>query len=609
MQQTNPASTYRQRSESFTAERDRLDRRLRLLAHVRMVVFLTGLVCWLGAWDAGGTLQWLLFAGGLLLLITFLTLVRVNSRLKANRRLQEELREVNEDAGRRLNRAWNELHEPEYAPPEEHPFAADLDLFGHASLMQLLGTAATIPGRDTLRDWLLEPTRRETMLLRQQAVAELAPLIDYRNLLEARGRLVGRERPDALHAFLGWARSPDWILERPLLVWTARLLPLVTVVAFLLDLAGTLAVPVWWLSIAIGIAISIRTYKKIHPVMRLVASGDVGLRRYAPVFESASSRTADSPLLKDMLRVVAPAAPQMRKLDRILSCAEVRYSGMLYAFVQTLFLWDHNVLCALEKWRRDTGPHIEEWVSALGQIEALAALAALSHAHPGWAFPTISRDAEEPFLAAKDIGHPLLPTERCVANDVTVGPPGTFLFVTGSNMSGKSTLLRSIGINAVLAQAGGPVCATELTLPVVSVFTSMRVSDSLDLGISQYMAQLNRLKMIVEGARESAEGDGRPKALYLLDEILQGTNSAERLIAARRIVRRLIDCGAIGAVTSHELTVPDVPELSETAQIVHFRETAERTTEGVTLAFDYKLRPGLSTSTNALKLMEMIGLD
>jgi len=306
---------------------------------------------------------------------------------------------------------------------------------------------------------------------------------------------------------------------------------------------------------------------------------------------------------------MAPAARQMRSLDQILAYAEVRFSGMLHGIVQLFFMWDHNVLILLENWKRNAGSHVADWISALGQLEALASLAALSHAHPDWTFPQIAEDGESPLIEAKNLGHPLLSPTKCIENDVTIGPPGTFLFVTGSNMSGKSTLLRSIGVNAVLAQAGGPVYATRMRLPLVSVYTSMRVSDSLDLGISQYMAQLSRLKMIVEGARSSFEANGLPQALFLLDEILQGTNSAERLVAVRRIVRRLLEYSAIGAVTSHELTVPDVPELNSAANVVHFRETAEQTPQGVTLSFDYRMRPGLSTSTNALKLMEMVGLD
>ena len=604
-----PTDTYRKRRESFTAERDRLDRNIRRFMHGRMVTFLLGGVCLAGAWDSGGTLRWMLLVSGLFLLLAFVALVAVDSKTKAQRRYQEELRRVNEDAGRRLHREWNDLPELDYGSTPDHAYAADLDLFGHASLFQLLGTAGTIPGRETLRDWLLQPAELRVIRERQQAVAELAPMLDYRQQLEAHGRLIGRERPRTLKAFLGWTKKDDWILGRPALVWSARLLPIVTVLSFACDIAGVFNAPIWALSIGIGVLISLNTYAQMHAFFSLVASGDVSLRRYAPVFESASGAEFESSLLGSLHREMAPAAQHMRRLDRILSFAEVRYSGMLYSIVQMLFMWDHNVLCRLENWRRDAGPHVGSWVAALGQLEALAALAALAHAHPEWTFPEIAEEGESPRVEAKGLGHPLIRTEECVENDVTVGPPGTFLFVTGSNMSGKSTLLRSIGVNAVLAQAGGPVYATTMRLPLVAVFTSMRVSDSLDLGISQYMAQLSRLKLIVDAARYACEKEHQPQVLFLLDEILQGTNSAERLVAVRRIVRRLLDYEAIGAVTSHELTVPDVPQLAATADIVHFKETAKQTADGVTLSFDYRLRPGLSTSTNALKLMEMVGLE
>ncbi len=608
MTTTRPAELYRQRADSFAAERDGLDSKIRRLTNARMVSFLVGTICLLGAWDAGGTLKWFLVLSGVSCFTVFFVLVRITSKSRTQRRFLEQLLGVNEDALRRLRREWDELEEADYGPPPGHAYAADLDLYGHASLFQLLGTATTIPGRETLRDWLLAPAGRAQIIERQHAVGELTPLLDYRNRVEANARLVGRERPLALHSFLQWTKGDDWILSRPALVWAARILPVVTFLSAACDIAGVFDVPIWVLSIGIGLVITLNTYARMHAVFRLVASGDVGLRRYAPVFESVAAESFDSPLLRELLRAMEPAAKQMRGLDQIIAYAEVRYSGMLYAIVQMLCMWDHNVLCMLEKWRRSAGPFVEGWIDALGQLEALSALAALSHAHPGWTFPEIS-DEDSPTLVATSLGHPLITPERCVENDISIGPPGSFLFVTGSNMSGKSTLLRSVGVNAVLAQAGGPVFASKMSMPLVSVFTSMRVSDSLEQGISQYMAQLSRLKMIVDGALDASGHERTPQALFLLDEILQGTNSSERLIAVRRIIHRLIEFKAIGAVTSHELTVPEVPELSGAADVVHFRETAEQTAEGVTLSFDYRLRPGLSTSTNALKLMQMIGLE
>lgn len=609
MPETNPADIYRNRSEDFAAERDRLDRRSRHLGNGRMGTFLLSGICLAGAWDAAGMIQGMLLVFGLLLLLLFIALIGMDSKTRARRRLLDTLFSVSEDAGRRLRREWSELPELEYGPPENHAFASDLDLFGHASLFQLVGTASTIPGRETLRDWLLHPANSEVILERQEAVAELAPLLDYRNHLEAHGRLIGREHPRALFAFLDWTKNKDWILRKPWLVWSARLLPAVTFSSMALHIAGVFVVPLWAITIGLGVIISLNTYAKMHAVFGLVASGDVGLRRYAPVFETAAAKSFESSLIRDLLKDMEPAARQMRRLDQILAYAELRYSGMLYGIVQLFFMWDHNVMCMLENWRRSAGPHVDGWIDALGQLEALSALAATSHAHPDWVFPEITEEDEVPIIEANNLGHPLLRTDHCVENDVAIGPSGSFLFITGSNMSGKSTLLRSIGVNTVLAQAGGPVYASRMCLPRVSVYTSMRISDSLDLGISQYMAQLTRLKLIVEGARIASEVEDQPQALFLLDEILQGTNSTERLVAVRRIIRKLLDYSAIGAVTSHELTVPDVPELAGTADIVHFRESAEQTSEGFTLSFDYVMRPGLSTSTNALKLMEMVGLE
>jgi DNA mismatch repair ATPase MutS len=194
-----------------------------------------------------------------------------------------------------------------------------------------------------------------------------------------------------------------------------------------------------------------------------------------------------------------------------------------------------------------------------------------------------------------------------VGSDFSVGPPGTFLLVTGSNMSGKSTLLRALGVNITLAQAGGPVCADALSLPPITLATTIRVQDSLEQGVSYFMAELQRLKEVVTIATQtSAAGERLP--FFLLDEILHGTNTAERQIAVRQIVRHLLSLGATGAVSTHDLTLAQTPEIASTAQLVHFTETFTRSPEGLKMTFDYKLRPGIATSTNALKLLEMVGL-
>jgi DNA mismatch repair ATPase MutS len=254
----------------------------------------------------------------------------------------------------------------------------------------------------------------------------------------------------------------------------------------------------------------------------------------------------------------------------------------------------------MERWRAHSGRHVRGWIEALGSIDALAVLARARSDEPDWAVPAI--DAADGVMSATSLGHPLIAPARRVANDVKVGPRGTLLLITGSNMSGKSTLLRAIGLNAVLAQAGAPVCASAFSMPPSDLQTSIRVQDSLELGLSYFMAALARLKQIVDAAEREP---GSRVLFYLLDEVLQGTNSVERDIAVRAVIRHLLDAGAIGVMTTHDLALAGEEPLKSAAELAHFTEQVHP--DG-TMTFDYRLRPGLATSTNALRLMQLIGI-
>ena len=275
------------------------------------------------------------------------------------------------------------------------------------------------------------------------------------------------------------------------------------------------------------------------------------------------------------------------------------------SILAALTCWDLHVLAALERWQSQHGHQARQWLSTLGDVEALAALATLAHDNPDWVNP--SYEVTHAAVAAEQIGHPLLAAEVRKHNDVAVGPAGTFLLVTGSNMSGKSTLLRAIGLNAVLAGAGAPVCAASLAMPPVTLWTSARVTDSLEQGVSFFMAELRRLKQVVDAA-DAAHAAGGPPVLALLDEILQGTNTAERQIAARRVIRLLLRRPAIGAVSTHDLTLADAPDLAAAARPVYLRETVADAPDGPRMSFDYRLRPGLARSSNALRLLELVGI-
>jgi DNA mismatch repair ATPase MutS len=268
-------------------------------------------------------------------------------------------------------------------------------------------------------------------------------------------------------------------------------------------------------------------------------------------------------------------------------------------------MWDFHVLFAMERWRRRSGVHVRAWLDSLGTVDALATLAIARADEPDWVMPQV--EAAAGAYTATALAHPLIAAERRVANDVSIGPAGTLLLVTGSNMSGKSTLLRAIGLNAALAQAGGPVCAAALKMPAVELQTSIRVQDSLELGLSYFMAALARLKQIVDAAARHRIQAGQDAwmLMYLLDEVLQGTNSVERGVAVRGVAQHLLDMGAIGAMTTHDLALVDEEPLRSAGVLVHFTETVHA---GGAMTFDYRLRPGLATSTNALRLMQAIGI-
>jgi hypothetical protein len=604
------ARIYRERSERFARARDVYTQRSRRAAHARLAAFL-GIALPLVLLPFGQDTSPTLLGIALVFLVGFVALVIYDNGLKRRASRFDELVKVNDEGRSRLARDWEALPRSDEPPPDpDHPFADDLDLFGHASLFGLLGTAATPLGRDVLRRWLLEPATRRTILERQAAVAELAPLIDLREEITATGRIMPGADAAALEGFLAWAEADPWLRHRGHLAWTARLLSLAPSVLIILNVAGIVSWHAWVTALIVNIAFTFTAGTGVHRIFARAFARENEFQGYArllaAVAQSRFSCSALTAIQAELSQGHGTAQRQMKRLHRLLALAEVRYS-MTYMPIQALALWDFHVLWRLEHWQLTAGRHARRWLEALAEFDALAALGGLCYENPDWAFPQIV-ETETPTLEATGLGHPLLPDGVRVVNDVKVGPPGTFLFVTGSNMSGKSTLLRAIGTNTVLARAGAPVCASAMRLPPLILETSMRVHDSLQQGLSHFMAELTRLKGVVEAAhRVRRDGDGT--LLYLLDDVLQGTNTAERRIAARKIINHLLAEGAIGGVTSHDLALADTEELSAACDPVHFSEQIQEDPAGPVISFDYRLRPGVATSKNALKLLEIVGLD
>ncbi len=604
---TDVRAAYAARAAALRARRPAESRAVDRLGNGRLAVFFAVALLvarWATAAALGAVWAALAIAAG----VAFAALVRASNRAKARLQLTDDLIGLADEGAHRVARAWHNMSEREWTPaPASHPYAVDLDLFGPASLVQLMPPMSRAPGRSTLREWFVAPAPPGVVRERQRAVAELRDDAGFRESLSVAAMRIGVSR-ESVDELVRWAAAPGWLSASPALSAATVLVPALTVGLVAAQLWGAVAAPLWVVPAVAAWLLVGRHSRRLSAAFAPLAGRANTLRRYGEMSRLAAARRAESPPLARIaaaLTAPAPADRAMRRLTALADSSELRLSPMLYFVVNTLTLWDFHVVRLLERWQRDAGRHAAAWMAALGELEALSALATLAHDNPEWSFPELAESAAS--VDAEGLGHPLLADDVGVRNDVTVGPAGTILVVTGSNMAGKSTLLRSIGLNLVLAQAGSVVCARRFRHPPAVLYTSMRVQDSLERGVSYFMAELERLKAVVDAADALDPAGGRA-FVYLLDEILHGTNSAERTIAARRVLRHLVATRAIGAVSTHDLQLVDAPELADLARHVHFSEQFAGGNGAAAMTFDYVLRPGKATSSNALKLLELVGL-
>lgn len=605
-----PRSHYEQRREACLAEAGRMEKSHAVVMRMRggvLGVWLLLLVLALNSILSPAVAVIL----GLLAFAALLYFAASDERMADEIRLSKAKAEIAGIQLARLDRDWQLIPEQAADVPVDYTHTShDLDVFGHASLYQLICRAHSPAGRKLLRDWFSESAPPSSVRQRNLAAEQLALMREFREQLDLCGRLLNDSGAGPA-AFVAWAEGERWLEARPWLRWSSRLLVMAWLGALLLGAAGVLSstiVLVFCLVVlGINLLLSVLLVGNVHDIFNQVDSRRNDVVRYRELLDLFESLPDESELLtnlkKRMSGGVATPRSALTRLSRIMGIAQMRHSGLFGVFhllLQLALLIDFHVLDLLEHWHRHHGPQVRGWFDAVGELEALSSLASLVHDQPDWTFPDYGTSIDR--ITAASIGHPLIVAPVC--NDVEVGPAGTFLLVTGSNMSGKSTLLRSIGTNAILAQAGAPVCAKNFSLMPVEIASSMRIQDSLEDGVSFFMAELKRLKEIVDRAKVLREREDLTM-LFLLDEILQGTNSAERHIAVTRVVKRLTEEGGLGAISTHDLELASSDELTARSTNVHFRESISDA-DGMT--FDYAMRQGVATTTNALKLLELVGI-
>ncbi len=599
----SPRDEYTRRLEDRRQRQIFLSRRERLLGFSRLSVFLVGVLVafmafyfhWFSAW-------WLVVPVAVFSVLLFWHERVARAMYRAGRAVAFYERGLT-----RLKHEWKGKGQTgERFQEEKHPCAADLDLFGPGSLFELLCTARTRTGEETLAAWLKTPAAPEEIRARQQAIAELKPLLDLREDIALLG--AGASGGVDFAAVVAWGEAPP-ILHRLWLRWVALGIGLLTAATLalwlltfqdgpLLLFCGMVVVE----SVFVGML-----FQQVQQVLRVVDKRARDLSLLANVLERIERAHFTSPRLRELHEALyLPATPgagrvapsqRIAKLSGLIDLLNSR-RNQFFAPIAFLLLWGTQVAFAIEAWRRASGTCVRTWLEIVGQFEALCALAGFAYENPDDPFPEIVTN--ETCYDGDDLGHPLIPVSACVRNDLHLCGELRLIVISGSNMSGKSTFLRTVGINAVLALAGATVRARRLRLSPVAIGATLRIQDSLQEGKSRFYAELLRVKQLVDLA------SGKLPLLFLLDEIFAGTNSHDRRVGAQAVVRGLVERGAIGLMTTHDLSLTHIADnLGNRASNCHFADHLENDK----MIFDYRMQAGVVNHSNALALMRAVGLE
>jgi hypothetical protein len=589
-----PGDEYRARLARLRAAADRLARLDLWFSRVRLAVFAVGALAAAAAL-LGRLPPWWIVPP----VVAFALLVLRHDRVVRRGVAVARSTAFYERGLARIEDRWIGTGEPgDRFLDESHLYGRDLDLFGRGSLFELLSIARTRAGEETLAAWLAHPANPDDIRGRQESVAELTPMLDLREQVALAGTDV---RPSVdTESLVAWAAGAP-LLARP---WLRGAAALLTASALTAGSYGIATGRYEWFAAVVALEVLFFLPQRARIRQALHAAG--GPARYldvlAHVLDALEQRRFTAPRLSALRAALEPrgqpASAAIRRLHRLVELHDWQHN-QFFAPLAAALLWGTHLAWAIEGWRARHGPHVGAWLQTVGDFEALASLAVHRYEHPDAVWPEIV-DGPARFEAS-GLGHPLIPAARLVRNDVILSADGTqILVVSGSNMSGKTTLLRTVGINVVLALAGAPVRAVRLRLTPVTIGATLRIQDSLQEGRSRFFAEITRIRALADVAA------GPRPLLFLLDELFHGTNSHDRLHGATGVLRHLLARGAIGLVTTHDLALAAIADrLAPRAANVHFADSFD----DHEIHFDYRLRPGPVTRSNAIALMRAVGLD
>ena len=591
----SPHEVYQSRDAEFSASAGRLRKLSDRLSMARLAAFAGGLVLF-------AVLLSLSFMAAMVTLIAalilFTWLVIKYENTEKSRRRDLLLAEINSLEIKCLDGDFSGFKPGEEYAERDHPYSYDLDIFGKASLFQFLCRTTSRPASDRLAEFLKQPAGQKEILSRQEAVAELQPQTDWRQELMTLGYLNAGAGNDPA-PLMQWLESDDLFRKtggEKIITGSLSLLAVSAVIAVIAGLPAGILAP----ALALNFIFYFTRFRRISKLHEQVSRSSDLLKAYSEIIRLIETRNFASPLLQKLqssfMEEIA-ASDRIRQLSKLVSRLDYRLNVLVSAPLNLLFFTDIHLCLALERWKREHASRIPGWFASMAEFEALASLGNMAFNNPGWSFPRVTEDYF--VFRAEEMGHPLIPADRRISNSFTSEGAGKAIIVTGSNMSGKSTFLRTCGVNAVLAFAGAPVCASAFTVSLVRLHSSMRISDSLEENISSFYAELRRLRAIISGA----ESD--PKVFLMLDEILRGTNSDDRYTGSVALIKQLTGYGAVAIVATHDLRLAGLEqELPQSIVNYHF----DVKVNDDELFFDYRLTPGICSSFNASLLMKKMGI-
>ncbi len=591
---------YQKRAAEFSARATALQARYEKLGWVRLLSFLALVAVIILVWRETPWWSGMLTTG--LGIFAFARLVRWHGRIQADAQHQQQLARLNTAEAQGQNNDFSAFSVGTDFVDPQHPYSYDMDLFGPYSLFQMVNRGSTSIGQARLASWLQDPSTNDVILERQAAGRDLAQQLEWQHHLRAYGAAL-EEEDGQIDRLYDWLKEPFVVEEntlRKVALWVAPLL-------FIVSMALWVTVWPWYQALLLLIPAGLwlrNSLEEIQKMHTLTGRAADTLRRYGQLISHIETAQFEAPKLKSLQAVFTEgdvsASQAIHKLAYRVSQLDVRYNAFVF-LLEFSIVWDLQQAYRMDKWKLRHRDRLPQWFEALAELEALVSFGNLTMNQPEWIFPTLQ---EERQLHAEALGHPLLPNDKRVTNDISMPTAGHMHLLTGSNMAGKSTWLRTVGINIVLALAGAPVCARVFRLPQLQVYTSMRTQDALHESTSSFYAELKRLKFIIEAVEDPSKTAGRP-VFFLLDEILKGTNSRDRHTGSKALIRQLIASKGAGIIATHDLELGEL-EAEADDQIENW--AIEVDIKDGQLFFDYKLKRGVSQSFNATLLMQQMGI-